>query len=101
MGDPVTQGMFFEAMAQMRQDFETRHRHVREDIHAGFEKISDKLDQHAADDRAVEKRVTLMEAAVDFKKEEARKAAAVTSLGISGLVIVAVEALKHAVGWSK
>ena len=99
-GEPVTQGIFFETIAQMRKDFEERHRHMRQDIQDGFDKIAEKMDDHAKEDRAVEKRVQRIEDNTDFKKEEARKAAAITSTTITGLVVVGWEVVKRTIlGW--
>ncbi len=95
MGDPVTQAMFFQALDQMRKDFEERHRHIRDDINEGFRSLGDKLDNHAAEDRDVERRVQYMENSAQFVKESARKSAAWYALGISSLVGVLIEGIRH------
>ncbi len=100
MGDPVTQGMFFEALNQMRKDFEERHRHIRDDINDGFRLLGNKLDEHADDDRKVEKRVTHLEEVAENEREQSRKIAAYQSLGIAALLTAGWEVLKRGMlGW--
>lgn len=99
MGEPVTQGMFFEALTQMRKDFEERHRHIREDIQAGFVSLSEKLEHHAAEDHKVESRVQRIEDRAESAAEQIRKKTAWQAMGISGLIVVGVEAFKHVMGW--
>ncbi len=101
MGEPVTQGMFFEALTQMRKDFDERHRHIRDDINEGFRVLGDKLDHHEAEDRAVERRVQRIEDRAESHDAEQTKRSGMQSLGIAALLVAVWEIIKHKIiGWN-
>ena len=103
MSDPVspgiTQGMFFEAINQLRKDFAEAHARLRTDMTAGFGDLSSKLDAHAKDDQAVADRVLVMETERKGEQSQAMKRGTVAALlGAAGLT-GAWEGFKRMAGW--
>lgn len=75
MSEPVTQGQFFEAIKQLREDHTAAHARLRETIETGFEKFGERFDLHEKEDRAVEKRVTRIETEREIEATHAVKRA--------------------------
>lgn len=79
MGDPVTQGQFFESMEQIRTLIDAKHSSMREYVGERSDKIEAAMTEHAKEDRAVEKRVTVIETERAMESRQALKRA--TAIG--------------------
>lgn len=99
MSEPVTQVQFYDAMRSLSSEMQDYHRRQREHIDVQVAHLVDVFEEHKTDDLAVKERVQRIEDATEFKKEEARKSAAVTS-GMMAVGITAIwETVRHMVGW--
>lgn len=99
MGEPVTQLQFYEEMQKLRGDFQVMQTLLRGSMTEGFTGLSDKLDAHAKDDAAVEKRVTRIEIERQGEQNQAMKRGTwAAMIGAAGLT-AAWEAVKHVAGW--
>lgn len=92
MGEPVTQGQFFERMKQSDEATTDQHRRVRESIDALRDDIFARMDAHAAEDRAVADRVLRIETQREMEAKAAIKhgawAGILAAAGLTGLVEV-------------
>lgn len=99
MGDPVTQGQFFEAMKQLREDSHESHKRLRETIEGGFEKVGERFDAHEREDRIVANDVLIIKTQRQMEAAQALKRGAwagiIAAAGLTG----ALEAVKHLAGW--
>ena len=97
--EPVTQTMFFEALSQMRKDFDDRHRNLRNDITAGFHEVSEKLDKHIADDLLIANDVLVIKTQRDSEAAGAIKKQTWIAGIITTSAIAVWEIVKHIIGW--
>lgn len=96
MGEPVTQGQFFQAMQDADVKGQERHTRIRESMEEGFRRLELKLDAHAADDAAVADRVSRLEEREKSRDRESVRRSTWIALLISlPGALVALYALLH------
>lgn len=99
MGDPVTQGQFFQAIEQLRADHLEAHKRLRETIETGFEKVGERMEKHEADDRIVANDVLIIKTQRQMEAAQALRrgtwAGILAAAGLTGLL----EGMKHLAGW--
>ena len=99
MAEPVTQGIFFETINQLRKDFQESHGRLRRDMTEGFADLSSKLDVHAKDDQDVADRVLVIETERKGEQSQSMKRGTWAALlGAAGLT-AAWEGWKKMAGW--
>ena len=103
MGEPVTQGQFFERMQQSDDKHLDAHRRLRDSLEEMRKELSVKMDAHAADDahqfKALGDSVLVMQTERAGEKAQAVKRATLISLVAAGGLTGLLEALKHWAGW--
>lgn len=99
MGEPVTQGQFFEAVQQLQDKIDAKHTSIRQYVGERSDKLEAAMKLHADEDRLVADRVLVIETQ---RADEARAAikhgawaGIVAAAGVTGML----EAAKHALGW--
>lgn len=96
MGEPVTQGQFFERMNQSDEKHLEAHRRLRESLDQTRTALEEKLDQHAKDDAEVADRVSRIEEREKSRdKETVRRSTWISLLVGLPSAIAALYALLH------
>jgi len=73
MDDSAIYREFLELRESMQEGFNERHRALRSDMNAGFDKICAKMDAHIKDDDAVARRVDKMETQRESEEKQVAK----------------------------
>ena len=85
----------FNELSMLKDETKERHERLRGDMKSGFDLLVVKLDQHAKDDAAVEKRVTIIETQrTDEEKQAVRRGTWAGILAAAGLT-GALKAIEH------
>lgn len=99
MGEPVTQGQFFQAMQDADVKGQERHTRIRESMEDGFRRLEQKLDTHSAEDAAVADRVSRLEEREKSRDQESIRRSTWVALLLSlPSAVAALYALLHQAG---
>lgn len=98
MGEPVTQGQFFERMAQLEEKMQDYHRRQRDHIDAQTEKLEAAFQTHETEDRAIADRVLMIETERGIEKTNAMRHGAIAGTVAAGLILGLVESFKRLLG---
>lgn len=98
MGDPVTQGQFFEAVQQLQDKIDAKHTSMREYVGQRADKLEAVIERHADDDtsrfKAVTDRLLIIETERAGEKSQAMKRATVVGILTAGGITSLIEAMK-------
>ena len=83
MDDGAIYKEFLELRESMQEGFNERHRALRMDLNAGFEKICAKLDAHIKDDDAVARKVERIETQREAEEQQLAKRSTWIALFVS------------------
>lgn len=99
MGEPVTQGQFFQAMQDADVKGQERHTRIRESMEEGFRRLEAAMKEHADDDTKVADRVSRLEEREKSRDQESVRRSTWVALLLSiPSAVAALYALLHQAG---
>lgn len=99
VADPITQAQFYERMQMFDEKLQDMHRRQREHVDARFGQLQAVFEKHEEDDRAIERRVAVIEIERKTEERQAQKAGALYGVMAGAGVNALVMAVKKMLGW--
>lgn len=98
MGEPVTQGQFFEAIQQIRDQIEAKHASMRQYVGERADAIEATMVEHSKEDRLVADRVLVIETQRADEAKAAMKRGAWAGMIAAAAMSGAIQAIKALLG---